>query len=224
MHLNDFSCHSIYFWRIIFSFCFSILIGNGYKLGTAIYNFQENTFRNGPFLPFKANDACGSWRESTNVMYFTGGDKLPKNTTFVYDFGNSSNRILRSRLRFARGKHGCYILDREGKLVVAGGVGANMDPVWSIEILDLVSETWSDGRNVLPGSMEISTFHIIDKVWIAFAAGKDNFEEVYRYDSSNDAWDKVTPKNIYSLNMRMSYLPLDMDDLKVCQNTSIEKT
>ena len=111
------------------------------------------------------------------------------------------------------------VLDHEGKLVVAGGYNVDVDPEQSVEILDLESETWSNG-NAIPGSLEYLKFHRVEHIWFGLGYdNKGNLEAIYQYNSNIGVWDDVTPNSKGFMSaIDYDYLPLDVDDLKICQD------
>ena len=139
------------------------------------------------------------------------------NVTYAYDIASpSSVRVLPGQLKIARVFHGCLMLDQEGKLIVAAGSIAS-GRTQTVEILDLNTETWSDG-SVLPGTPNYNyQFIQSNNVWIGFGYYSAGPPDVVQYYASDDEWEQVPiPEFAPNLASNKPYLAVDVVNFAVC--------
>ena len=194
---------------------------NGEIVSTEIYDPQTDKFEDGPDLPYTTVGHCGVRRPSTDAVYFAGGFPGPAKTAFIYDASQTPVfRNLGSQMTDGRHQHGCHLLDAEGIMVAAGGVGASG---WfgSVEILDLVTEQWTKSTTAaFPSGLRIR-FVSYHETFVAFCcvAGSDPINsEVYFYEHESETWELDTVTKVVGGPTNSPFIVgIDVDDAVVCQ-------
>ena len=164
---------------------------SGYFYSVEIFDIQSATFSMENPMPVALYNHCVVWQESTSMVYIISGASLGdtfQTATYSYDIQTGVYQILTGSLNVPRVRMECKIMEDVGKIIIAGGLHSSWGPVTGavVEILDIASQTWSQGQGV-PWT-GLMTFSKLDNTLVAFGPLST---DVYLYDIDNGQWDQM---------------------------------
>ena len=172
---------------------------------TEIYNTDTNMVTPGIDLPQAEFNHCGALRKQTAQIYFVGGMSggltSMKGWTFIYDMSLGQLSTITNQMSTPRVEHACAVLEDENIIIVAGGYTNSWIATDTVEILNLITETWSQARAMPFAGIE---------VW---AVGEVVFnwknQIMYQYQLSGNQWVEIENAPLNLANLRPIYIPVN---------------
>lgn len=184
--------------------------GNTLKT-TEIYNTENDTMTSGPDLDEGVYKHCGAVFKLTRQIYIVGGVGAlgddPGRTTQTFYLSNGSFSTLEEQMSVAKSSHICTILEEERVLVAAGGFTTGLSATNSVEILDLVSGTWSTASSMPSAGGNVLGIGEFLFMWDT---------KFYQYDQTRDDWFEIEDVPFDLNKLRPNFIQIDAGVTQVC--------
>lgn len=120
-------------------------IGNESQYYASTEILQEGTFSPGPDLPIPLHGGCALTLDQNEVLVIGGSSDTDLSLKSTWSYSWSEGQWTSGpELNIGRLGHACLVKD--GKIIVAGGLNADLEPVDSVEILE--NGVWVEMANL----------------------------------------------------------------------------